>query len=263
MGVFGLFILSKYSPAVIFASYLTICDGSNTANSGGQDGFWTDISDSAYCTLLPTVHWVPLWSSWQLLNTTQVYNTIDSWRILSTSLPLLSSHSGSSTFSARLEADAFCGFSINPRTARPTATPFSPPRTKLFVPSQRSLCEHFHFHLNHCVVLRWENALMRPKNYVRKLVLIPMWCIFTKAENDSVCSSDLVFVSFIVSKPGAGCWVVEAAAPLSTLTVPIIASGTSYQPAPAPAGGWHQENTLFVTIVHYTTLVNMMICSSE
>ena len=147
------------------------------------------------------MHWIPLWSSWQLLNTTQVNNTIVGLRVLSTGLPLLSSHSGSSTFSARLEADAFCGFSINPRTARPTATPFSPPRTKLFVPSQRSLCEHFHFHLNHWS-FAWGKCIDETKKLREKLVLIPMWCIFTKAENDSVCSSDLVFVSFIVSKPG-------------------------------------------------------------
>ena len=43
------------------------------------------------------------------------------------------------------------------------------------------------------------------KKLREKLVLIPMWCIFTKAENDSVCSTDLVFVSFIVSKPDGDC----------------------------------------------------------
>ena len=87
----------------------------------------------------------------------QVYNTQYNFQVADSrhrSASLVFTLKGSSTFSARLEADAFCGFSINPRTARPTATPFPPPRTKLFVPSQRSLCEHFHFHLHHWTFLQ-------------------------------------------------------------------------------------------------------------
>ena len=136
------------------------------------------------------------------------------WRILSTGLPLLSSHSGSSTFSARLEADAFCGFSINPRTARPTATPFPPPRTKLFVPSQRSLCEHFHFHLHH-PSFAWGKCIDETKKLREKIGFDPNVVHLHQGRK----WLGLLWSSFpfIVSKPGADCWVVEAAAPLYTL----------------------------------------------